>query len=350
MKKLWLIFAQACTLGLGLALALQAVNTLHPRPATGQSPPERSLVQAAAQVAPAVVAIRTDDEPGGAASPTGSGVIVHADGWIVTNHHVVAEASQVRVQLPDGREGTAQVTGSDPETDLAVLRTDLRALPVARWGSSQQLVVGEPLLAIGNPFGVGQTVTAGIVSALQRKALGINVFENFIQTDAAINPGNSGGALVNSQGLVVGIPSAIYSRDGGSIGLGFAIPAELAQQVVQALQTQGYVQRGWLGVQTRAFTPDLARVLKLPAHGGVLVSVVIPDSPAAQIQLHTGDVIESVGGTSIRSPEHLLDVVAELRPGQRAPITLRRNGQALTVEVAVGQRPRPGTTPPPVQD
>jgi S1-C subfamily serine protease len=269
-------------------------------------------------------------------------VIIDADGHILTNHHVVANATRIEVQLADGRVAEAKVMGSDPETDLALLKTDLEGLPVATPGSSLQLRVGDPVLAIGNPFGVGQTVTSGIVSALGRNQVGINVFENFIQTDAAINPGNSGGALVNAAGQWVGINSAIYSRSGGNQGIGFSIPVELAQSVAQAIKADGKVTRGWIGVQSRPLSPELIEALKLPeSQQGVLVSSVVTEAPAARAGVRPGDVLTRVADAPVNSPENLLRLIAALRPDQEAQLTVERNGRALTLTVRVGTRPIP---------
>ena len=301
---------------------------------------------AALRAAPAVVALDVEQRQGhGTAAGMGSGVIVDASGLLLTNHHVVQGAQRIEVQLQDGRQALAEWVGSDPETDLALLRIKLPDLPVAAWGDSSQLQVGDPVLAIGNPFGVGQTVTAGIVSALQRRQLGINVFENFIQTDAAINPGNSGGALVDAQGRLIGIPSAIYSRSGGSLGVGFAIPAELARTVMDALRRDGQVTRGWIGVQTRSITPELAETLKLGSREGVWVSAVVPEAPAARAGVLAGDVLQAVAGQAVRSPEQLLERVAALVPKQSIALQLQREGKRIELKVQVGLRPRPTQEP-----
>jgi serine protease DegQ len=275
----------------------------------------------------------------------GSGVIVEGDGdagYVLTNHHVVDAAQRIDVQLSDGREASAELVGADPETDLALLRIPLPRLPVIAVGASKALRVGDPVLAIGNPFGVGQTVTAGIVSALQRQQLGINVFESFIQTDAAINPGNSGGALVDGQGRLVGINSAIYSRSGGSVGLGFAIPIELAQEVMQALRSEGRVARGWMGVTSRELSGELMEALRLPPDlQGVLVAGVQQGSPAEKAGVRPGDVITQVGQTAVSSPESLLNAVARLKPGAETDLRVQRGRDAVTLKARVGQRPIP---------
>ena len=367
LRRWWLIFAQGCTLALA---ALFVVQTLRPewrprltRPSPAEVapvrtaialPPVTGLAAAAERAAPAVVLLRTAAPAKASLLPRwhptppegrqglGSGVIVDAEGHILTNHHVVAGAERIDVQLADGREATGTVMGSDPETDLALLRIALDKLPVATAGSTKTLRVGDPVLAIGNPFGVGQTVTSGIVSALGRSQLGINVFENFIQTDAAINPGNSGGALVDAEGRWVGVNSAIYSRSGGNQGIGFAIPVELALEVAQALKTEGRVIRGWIGVQSRSISPELAEALKLPENQqGVLVSAVVTDAPAAKAGVVPGDVLMSVAGHAVNSPEELLQRVAALKPDSNARLGIERSGRPLTLTVRVGTRPLP---------
>ena len=374
LRKLWLIFAQGCTLALALLFVLQ---TLRPQwlpqwlpqaeplpPPTARAamplpplPPASSapLVQAAARAAPAVLSIGTSGRRATEGQPfhpwnearrgVGSGVIVDAEGYVLTNHHVIAGAQRIEVRLSDGREAEAELVGTDPETDLALLRLPAGqrdGLPVIEFGSSKALQVGDTVLAIGNPFDVGQTVTSGIVSALQRQQLGINVFENFIQTDAAINPGNSGGALVDAQGRLVGINSAIYSRGGGSLGLGFAIPVEMATEVMEALKRDGQVARGWMGVQTRELSAELVEALRLPAGlKGVLVSGVVQGAPAGKAGVKPGDVMLAVGEQAVSSPEGLLNAVAKLKPGSEVQLKLQRGLEPLQLKAVVGQRPRP---------
>jgi S1-C subfamily serine protease len=272
----------------------------------------------------------------------GSGVIVDAAGFVLTNHHVIRGAKTIEVQLSDGRQTEAELVGADPETDLALLKLPLDKLPVIELGSSKTLQVGDPVLAIGNPFGVGQTVTAGIVSALQRQQLGINVFESFIQTDAPINPGNSGGALVDAAGRLVGINSAIYSKSGGSLGLGFAIPVEMASEVMQALRTEGRVARGYMGVTTRELSPELIEALRLPENiRGVLVNGVVQGEPAASAGVRPGDVLTKIGDTEVGSPDALLLAVARLKPGAEVNLSLQRGRETLQLRARVGQRPTP---------
>jgi serine protease DegQ len=260
---------------------------------------------------------------------------------------VVEDAGEIDVQLPDGREVRAEVVGTDPETDLAVLRIPLDKLPAITLGRSQDLHIGDALLAIGNPFNVGQTVTAGIVSALGRNGLGLSTFESFIQTDAAINPGNSGGALVNAQGHLVGINTAIYSKSGGSQGIGFAIPTDVAMRVMQSLLKDGVVRRGWIGVEPQNLTPEIAESLQIGNRPGVLITGVLQDGPASKGGLRPGDVVVDVAGRPVASVSQLLDAVASLEPGKPAPVTALRGKQelALTLDIVQRQRlptPRPG--------
>jgi len=278
-----------------------------------------------------------DDGPIG----LGSGVIVSPEGYVLTNNHVVEDATDIEVQLTDGRKARAEVIGTDPETDLAVLRIKLDKLPVMLLGEVKSLEVGDAVLAIGNPFNVGQTVTSGIVSALGRNQLGINTFENFIQTDAAINPGNSGGALVDAQGRLLGINTAIYSRSGGSLGIGFAIPISTAVQVMEGLLRDGQVQRGWIGVQLRELTPEFAEAFKLPIHEGVLISGVLAEGPAAKAGVKPGDVILQVGKTVVHNPAQLLTAISAVPPKSSTNLSLLRGQQRLEIALTVAQRPKP---------
>jgi len=264
---------------------------------------------------------------------------------VLTNNHVVDGASDIEVQLSDGRQAQAKLVGTDPETDLAVLKIELPDLPAIPLGEAANLQVGDVVLAIGNPFNVGQTVTSGIVSALGRNQLGINTFENFIQTDAAINPGNSGGALVDADGRLVGINTAIFSRSGGSLGIGFAIPVDVARQVASALLKDGVVARGWIGVQTRELTPELAEALKLgdaktPIRG-VLIGGVVEDAPAARAGIKPGDVLTRIGERTVSTPTELLASVAALKPKSHVEVAVQRAGKAMSFQLAVVQRPRP---------
>ena len=395
MRKLWLIFAQTATVGLALLFVL---TTLKPHwlqsldratPAQGNSnsngnfaptaaaPPmartpaetasglgRAGYSQAAKRAAPAVVSItaskppsRSNDAndpwlrfhfgqrpPNAAARPQtglGSGVIVSADGYLLTNSHVVEGASDIEVSLSDGRQARATLVGTDPESDIALLKITLDKLPVIRLGNAEDLLVGDVVLAIGNPFNVGQTVTSGIVSALGRNQLGINTFENFIQTDAAINPGNSGGALVDAEGSLVGINTAIFSRSGGSLGIGFAIPISTARQVMDALLSDGQVKRGWIGVQTRELTPEFAQAFKVPISAGVLISGVLANAPAANAGLKPGDVLTKVGTQAVQSPAQLLAAVSALKPLTATTGSVQRGAQQLEFALTVAQRPKP---------
>ncbi|MDR7272761.1 serine protease DegQ [Pelomonas saccharophila] len=381
MKRLWLIFAQAVTIALA---ALFVVTTLKPQwlqaarlrdapiaatarqialpPAPAASVVRAGFSQAARIAAPSVVSITASKAPSRASRAheqlfgfpfaprqprgtpqlgLGSGVIISADGVLLTNNHVVEGASDIEVQLNDGRQAQARLIGTDPETDLAVLKIELTDLPAIPLGDAANLQVGDAVLAIGNPFNVGQTVTSGIVSALGRNQLGINTFENFIQTDAAINPGNSGGALVDGDGRLVGINTAIFSRSGGNLGIGFAIPVDAARQVASALLQDGVVARGWIGVQTRELTPELAEALKLGDAKGVLIGGVVNDAPAAKAGIKPGDVLIRVGAHPVATPAELLASVAALKPKSQVEVAVQRAGKAMSFQLAVAQRPRP---------
>jgi Do/DeqQ family serine protease len=276
-------------------------------------------------------------------SGLGSGVIVSNQGYVLTNNHVVDGADDIEVDLPDGRRAQAQIVGTDPDTDLAVLKIELDDLPVITLGDTSQIAVGDAVLAIGNPFGVGQTVTSGIVSALGRNRLGINTFENFIQTDAAINPGNSGGALVNEQGHLVGINTAIYSRSGGSLGIGFAIPVNTARQVMESLIADGTVRRGWIGVEPRDLTPEIAQSFNLPVKQGVLITGVLQSGPAGRSGLRPGDVVTKVAGVPVVNTPQLLAGVAAIKPQTAADFEIQRGTEKLSITITVAQRPKPPT-------
>ncbi len=377
MKRFWLLFSQTVTV---LLAVLFVVATLKPqwldrKPTftsivpvfeildTERTPDVRanSFSAAAKLASPAVVSISTSKTAQNsplAADPwfrfffgdqiqqpqngLGSGVIVSPAGYILTNNHVVAEADEIEIQLSDGRKARAEIIGTDPETDLAILKIGLTELPVITLGNSDLLEVGDAVLAIGNPFGVGQTVTSGIVSALGRTQLGINTFENFIQTDAAINPGNSGGALVDVQGHLMGINTAIYSRSGGSMGIGFAIPTSTARQVMEAIVRDGEVTRGWIGVEPQELTPELAQHFGIEAQGGVIITGVLQNGPAAQAGIRPGDVIASVQGQPVRDVPGLLSAVAALRPDRPSTVeVVRRNGRE-SIQITPGRRPPSG--------
>ena len=276
-------------------------------------------------------------------SSLGSGVIVSERGYVLTNHHVVADADEIVIALRDGREARATLVGSDPDTDLAVLKIELDALPVIALRNSDSLRIGDVVLAIGNPFGVGQTVTMGIVSATGRSQLGINTFEDFIQTDAAINPGNSGGALVDAHGALVGVNSAIFSQSGGNQGIGFAIPTRIAEQVLNDILAQGRVIRGWLGLEPQTLTPQLAQALGIPATRGVVVSGLLRNGPAHRAGVLPGDVITRLGNREIGLPQELIEQVAALKPGTAVALTIARKGKTITVDAIVAERPAQGS-------
>ncbi|MCE2689434.1 MAG: trypsin-like peptidase domain-containing protein [Rubrivivax sp.] len=377
MRKTWLIFSQAVTVAVAV---LFVVGTLKPEWLRSGSllPAQVSVVQAPAASAsspggfsaaaraalPAVVSISAQKAPSRnphANDPTfrfffgdrddqtpsaglGSGVIVSAEGYLLTNHHVIEGATEIDVRLADGRETRARLVGTDPETDIAVLKIDLAPLPVVALGDVSRLSVGDAVLAIGNPFNVGQTVTSGIVSALGRNRLGLSTFENFIQTDAAINPGNSGGALVDARGALVGINTAIYSHGGGSLGIGFAVPVDLARQVMDDLVRDGRVIRGWIGVEPRDLPADLAASLGLDKVQGVLITGVLQGGPAAQAGVRPGDVVTAVGDRPVQTTADLLTAVAALKPQGSAALYVVRSGQRLRIDVQIGQRPAPGSS------
>jgi len=270
----------------------------------------------------------------------GSGVIVNKNGYIITNHHVIENASEIRVVLRDGRSMAARVVGTDPETDLAVLQASGDDFPVAQLGRSQDLQIGDVVLAIGNGFGLGQTVTMGIVSAVGRQSLGLTNYDNFIQTDAAINPGNSGGALINPYGDVIGINTAIYTKSGGSEGVGFAIPAQLVNKVFEQIRDKGRVIRGWIGVTTtQAVTPELAKALGLGNAKGLLVAQILRNGPADKAGIKPGDVIQKVNGVEAITARVMVDLVADIQPGEDVTIELTREGESQTIHVEVVERP-----------
>ncbi len=276
----------------------------------------------------------------------GSGVIVSSDGLILTNHHVVESADEIEVLLSDGRRARASVVGSDPDTDLAVLRVDIRELPAIAFGKSEDAKVGDVVLAIGNPFGVGQTVTMGIISALGRSQLGINTFENFIQTDAAINPGNSGGALVDADGRLLGINTAIYSPSGGSLGIGFATPASSALHVMEQLVRDGAVTRGFIGVEPQDLTPELAEAFQLPRNEGAVIAGLVRDGPAERAGVRIGDILVAVNDVAVKNTTAMLDTIAKLSPGATVTFRFIRDNKQIDIRIVVGKRPRPQELPP----
>ena len=275
------------------------------------------------------------------ASSLGSGVIVSASGYVLTNNHVVEAADEIEVALADGKKLLAKVVGNDPETDLAVLRVDSEDLPAMTFGSSEALRVGDVVLAIGNPFNLGHTVTLGIVSALGRSGLGVSTFENFIQTDAAINPGNSGGALIDASGNLVGINTAIFTPNGSSAGIGFAIPVATAKMVLDQIVKTGSVTRGWIGVEVQEITAPMAESFKLPNTRGALIAGVLRSGPADKAGIKTGDILVEVQGKPVADPAGMLNLIAALAPGQSAKVRLKRQGQDVDATVTVGRRPKP---------
>lgn len=390
MKKLWLLFAQLTTLMVAALLVLSVFKPawlsyrISPTPAVVPSPTsntlnpgapfsvalERSLTEpttsyraAAKKAMPAVVNIYTSKQVRAPRNPLesdpvfrrffgdqspqqtqrvsslGSGVIVNSEGYILTNHHVVAAADEIEVLLSDGRTAPAKIVGTDPETDLAVIRLDLKNLPTITFGNASKAEVGDVVLAIGNPFGVGQTVTMGIISALGRTHLGINTFEDFIQTDAPINPGNSGGALVDIQGNLIGVNSAIFSKTGGSQGIGFAIPEHIAKKVMLQIIQHGEVTRGWLGVSMRDMNTETAQAFNLPNVNGTLVVGVLRNGPADRAGIQPGDVLTSVNGKTLPNSTVLLGYVAQLVPGVKAQITVMRKNKELKVSATIAKRP-----------
>ncbi|MFM2050575.1 MAG: hypothetical protein RL682_1066 [Pseudomonadota bacterium] len=379
MKRLWLIFSQTATV---LLAAYFVIATLKPQwldrgpsvsgaVALFEAPvgnpgdvPTGSFRLAAQKASAAVVSINTSkaarkhpnandpwfkffygDQDGQAQGGLGSGVIVSPSGYILTNNHVVEGADEIEVVLNDSRHVAAKVIGTDPDSDLAVLKIELDKLPIMVLGNSDNLQVGDQVLAIGNPFGVGQTVTSGIISALGRNQLGINTFENFIQTDAAINPGNSGGALVDTQGNLLGINTAIYSRSGGSMGIGFAIPVSTAKQVLDGLVKDGVVTRGWIGVEPNDLSPELAETFDVKARQGVIITGVLQNGPASKAGIRPGDVIVSIGGKPVQDVTQLLSLVSALKPGLGVKFAIARKNQNLELEVSPGVRPKPKAGP-----
>jgi len=294
-----------------------------------------SFKEAAGAVAQSVVHIMVDQRG------QGTGFVVRDDGFIVTNNHVVADADEVTVRLAGGREYNAVVIGTDPETDLAVIRIEAPDLSPARLGDSSALEVGEWVIAVGSPFGLEQTVTAGIVSATGRRGMGLATFENFIQTDAAINPGNSGGPLVNLDGEVVGMNTAITTRTGGSAGIGFAIPSNMIRRVTDSIIDSGHVSRGWLGIRIQPLTDNLALSFGAPDAHGALIAEVIPDGPSDEAGLEAGDIVTDIGGRHLQQPGDLLHAVAGSRPGARVDVEVLRDGRPRAFEVTLGTRPAP---------
>lgn len=398
-ERLWLVFAQTVTVCIAIAFTLSVLRPewlsstplLPPDASPAQhagasnvgphsalptaasvATPARSantlsFAQAAARAVPAVVNINPENKNSGrmnrgfgpdsidpemagpgslipapsqrALAPLGSGVIVAASGLVLTNSHVVDGVDRHEILLTDGRRIGASLLGTDPETDLALLQADQDGLPTIEFADDVGAKVGDAVLAIGNPFGVGQTVTMGIISALGRDRLGINTFENFIQTDAAINPGNSGGALVDVNGRLLGINTAIYSRSGGSLGIGFAVPVATARHVVRQLQLHGAVVRGFIGVEPQDITPELARAFDLPQEGGAIVAGIVDSGPADQAGVEIGDVVMKINGLEVASTSRMLEIVAGLKPGSISRFEFLRQSKPVTVEIQIGTRP-----------
>ncbi|MFZ9406081.1 MAG: trypsin-like peptidase domain-containing protein [Burkholderiaceae bacterium] len=396
LKKSWLVFAQAVTVALAVVFV---VSTLKPQWLPGRLAPHApssvagrdqagapsiagpsqagipvagilSYSEAASRATASVVNIFTSknsrlppDHPllndpmfrrffgeqqrGTPASSLGSGVVVSRDGYVLTNHHVIEASDGIEVAWSDGRRSSAKLVGSDPESDLAVLKVDLeksalKDLVAIEFGDPEQSRIGDVVLAVGNPFGVGQTVTMGIISALGRTQLGINTFENFIQTDAAINPGNSGGALVDTQGRLLGINTAIYSRTGGSLGIGFAIPVSTARNVMDQIVRTGAVVRGYIGVEPQDVTPELAQAFRLPRQDGAIIAGVMRGGPADRSGVKPGDILVEVDGTRIPNTATMLNVIAQIPPGSTRKFVFVRDGRELGIEITVGKRPQPG--------
>ena len=275
-------------------------------------------------------------------SSLGSGVIISNDGYVITNFHVIEAAEEIEITTHNGKKFDASLIGADPETDLAVLKIDNLALPNIILGNINNLNVGDSVLAIGNPFGVGQTVTMGIVSGLGRNQLGISTFENFIQTDAAINPGNSGGALVDVNGDLVGINSAIYSKSGGSMGIGFAIPIDLVKKITEQIIIKGYVTRGWIGVEVQELTDDLKESFNLSSNSGALIASVVKNSPADKGGLKSGDIIVNINNKKISNGKALLNIVSDSQPSQSIDIEIIRGNRKIKLSLKVSERPRLG--------
>jgi len=275
-------------------------------------------------------------------SSLGSGVIATPDGYVLTNEHVIDAADEIEVLLANGTRASAKLVGADPETDLAVLRIDMKDLPAIEFGNADSAKIGDVVLAIGNPFGVGQTVTMGIISALGRTQLGINTFENFIQTDAAINPGNSGGALVDSDGRLLGINTAIYSRTGGSLGIGFAIPVSTVRQVMDQIVATGSVTRGYIGVEPQDLTPELAEAFRLPRREGAIIAGVMRSGPADRAGVRVGDILVDVDGKPVSDTASMLNLIAQLSPGSTVQFRFLRDGRQIEIPIKIGKRPKPG--------
>ena len=379
LRRIWLFFAQACTLCLA---ALFVVATLRPdllarfndkrghvvllqeTSTAVATPMVATFSDAAKKAMPAVVNIYTSKEmrqrgpliedpllrryfpdfaersPRQRATSLGAGVIVSPEGFVLTSNHVIEGADDIQLVLADGRRIGARVRGTDPESDLAVLKADGENFPSITFGALDRVQVGDFVLAIGNPFGFGNTVTLGIVSALGRNHLGINRFEDFIQTDAAINPGNSGGALVDAAGNLIGINSTIFSQSGGSLGIGFAIPVSLARTVLEQIIRDGSVTRGWLGIEPQDVTAEIARALALESIAGVVIRGVVHNGPAEHAGIQARDVVLELDGKPTRDTPALLARIADLAPGIAVKVKVWRDRKVRDVDVTVGRRPQ----------
>lgn len=383
MRRFWLLFAQSVTIGLAVWFI---VTTLKPewtgklgssqsvriasssvsiQEAVPSLTPSQNSYRDAAKIAmPSVVNIFTTKEARQPKTPyledpffkkffgdgygaqeekqasLGSGVVISPQGYILTNNHVVEAADEIEVALADGRKAVAKVVGTDPETDLAVIKIDVPNLAAITLGRIEQVRVGDPVLAIGNPFGVGQTVTMGIISALGRNHLGINTFENFIQTDAAINPGNSGGALIDTNGNLLGINTAIYSSSGGSLGIGFAIPVSTVKTVMESIINTGQVVRGWIGVEPQDITPELAESFGLTTKGGAIIAGVLREGPADKAGIKPGDILIAIEDKPVTDTTEMLNLIAQLIPDNKSNFTISRRNQESVVQVTIGKRPK----------
>ncbi|MFZ9642949.1 MAG: Do family serine endopeptidase [Candidatus Methylopumilus sp.] len=376
MKKLWLIFAQTVAISLAVVFVAQIFypklinsNMQYLEDSVSKTSTHTSSTgsysDAAQKAMPSVVNIFTSkknssnphqqflddplfkhffgdqlDDQSQRETSLGSGVIVDESGLILTNQHVIEAADEIEVALADGRTVRAKIVGADPDTDLAVLKINVKNLPAITFANPEKNKVGDVVLAIGNPFGVGQTVTQGIISALGRNHLGISTFENFIQTDASINPGNSGGALIDADGNLVGINSAIYSRNGGSMGIGFAIPVSIAKQVMEQIIRQGSVTRGWIGIETQDLNTELATSFKLKNTQGALIAGIIKNSPAERSGLKAGDILLEVNGLQVLDSNHMLGLISALKPNKQALLKIARDQKEIKVSVLIGRRPK----------
>ncbi len=381
MRRLWLLFAQTVTVGLALwfivtslkpqwvqqsfginkSLSLTSSVTLTEAPSSKSSSPN-SYNLAAKRAMPSVVNISASRSSNNGnpllndpffkrffgeesrprserPSSSGSGVIMSVQGHILTNNHVIQGASAIEVALADGRQASAKVIGTDPDTDLAVLQIDLKDLPAITLGHSDEANVGDVVLAIGNPFGVGQTVTMGIISALGRNSVGINTYENFIQTDAAVNPGNSGGALVDANGNLLGINSAIYSQNGGSLGIGFAIPVSTIKMVMEAIITDGQVVRGYLGISPEDITEEMAESFNIKQTKGSIVAAVVRGGPADQAGVKPGDICVAIDGKPFLNSREMMNQIAQLKPNSKAKLKVVRQSNEIQLDIVVGKRP-----------